>query len=95
MVGLIAMLSQGALAHTYLSSVYLNGAALAEGDCVRPHPATAYDSPIPLLTASVCSPYSTKHKYLFLISDIHVSSKWLMSLSGYDLWMVALCLQPR
>lgn len=50
-LGLIAMLAPGAFAHTYLSSVYLGGEALTEGDCVRPHPSTAFDSPIPLVTA--------------------------------------------
>lgn len=49
--GLIAMFAHGAFAHTYLSSVYLNGAALPEGDCMRPHPSTAFDSPIPLVTS--------------------------------------------
>lgn len=50
--GIIAMLAHGAFAHTYLSSVFLNGEALTEGDCVRPHPSTAFDSPIPLVTAA-------------------------------------------
>lgn len=45
------MFAHGAFAHTYLSSVVLNGAALNEGDCLRPHPSTAFDSPIPLVTS--------------------------------------------
>lgn len=49
--GLISMLAHGAFAHTYLSSVFLNGEKLSEGDCVRPHPSTAFDSPIPLVTS--------------------------------------------
>lgn len=48
--GLIAVLVQSAFAHTYLSSVYLNNEALADGDCVRPHPSTAFDSPIALVS---------------------------------------------
>jgi cellulase len=51
MIALVALFAHSALAHTYLSSIYLGGQALAEGDCVRPHPLTAYDSPIPLVTA--------------------------------------------
>lgn len=47
---LLALFAHGAFAHTYVSSVYLGGVALAEGDCVRPHPSTAFDSPIPLVT---------------------------------------------
>jgi len=47
---LLAFFTQGAFSHTYLSSVYLGGVALNEGDCVRPHPSTAFDSPIPLVT---------------------------------------------
>lgn len=50
-IGLVALLVQGVSAHTYLSSVVLGGQALAEGDCVRPHPSTAFDSPIPLVTS--------------------------------------------
>jgi len=50
-VVIFGLIANGALAHTYLSSVYLaDGTALSEGDCVRPHPSTAYDSPIPLVT---------------------------------------------
>jgi len=48
---LVAMFFNCAFAHTYLSSVFLNNQALGEGDCVRPHPSTAYDSPIPLVTS--------------------------------------------
>lgn len=44
--GLIALYLQSSLAHTYLSSVVLDGTALAEGDCVRSHPAVTYDNPI-------------------------------------------------
>jgi len=47
-LGLMSL--QGALAHTYLSSVVIDGVALVEGDCVRPHPPIYYDNPIPLLT---------------------------------------------
>lgn len=47
-LGLMSL--QGALAHTYLSSVVIDGVALAEGDCVRPHPLIYYDNPIPFLT---------------------------------------------
>lgn len=36
--------------HTYLSSVVLNGQALSEGDCVRPHPSSAKENPIPKVT---------------------------------------------
>jgi cellulase len=50
-LGLVALFFQSAVAHTYLSSIFLNNQALADGDCVRPHPATAYDSPIPLVTS--------------------------------------------
>lgn len=48
---LAALFMNVVFAHTYLSSVYLGNQALAEGDCVRPHPRTAYDSPIPLVTS--------------------------------------------
>jgi lytic cellulose monooxygenase (C1-hydroxylating) len=48
---LVALCFQNAYSHTYLSSVYLNNQLLNEGDCVRPHPSTAYDSPIPLVTS--------------------------------------------
>lgn len=50
-MALVALCFQNAYAHTYLSSIFLNNQALAEGDCVRPHPSTAYDSPIPLVTS--------------------------------------------
>jgi len=50
--GLVALFCfQSTYAHTYLSSVYLDDKLLEEGDCVRPHPSTAYDSPIPLVTS--------------------------------------------
>jgi cellulase len=49
-VGILFALFTQSTAHTYLSSVYLGGTALAAGDCVRPHPASAFDSPIPLVT---------------------------------------------
>jgi len=42
---------QSVFSHTYLSSVVINGEKLVEGDCVRPHPALAYDYPIPLVTS--------------------------------------------
>lgn len=48
---LIVLFASSSLAHTYLSSVYLNGEALNEGDCVRPHPASQKEYPIPLVTA--------------------------------------------
>lgn len=51
MAGLVALCFQSAYAHTYLSSVFLNDKLLEEGDCVRPHPSTAFDSPIPLVTS--------------------------------------------
>lgn len=50
---MLVLLAHSALAHTYLSSVYLNNAALGQGDCVRPHPSSAFDSPIPLVSAPV------------------------------------------
>jgi cellulase len=46
----MALLAQSVFAHTYLSAVYLDNKLLSEGDCVRPHPSTAFDSPIPLVT---------------------------------------------
>jgi len=33
-------------AHTYLSSLTIDGTAYKEGDCVRPHPGSQYDYPI-------------------------------------------------
>jgi len=51
LAALILLLVQGTFAHTYLSSLVLDGTALAEGDCVRSHPATAFDSPITLVTS--------------------------------------------
>lgn len=51
LTGLLALFMHSAFAHTYLSSVYLNNQLLSEGDCVRPHPSTAFDSPIPLVTS--------------------------------------------
>jgi cellulase len=51
LVALVALCFHNAYAHTYLSSIFLNDQALPEGDCVRPHPSTAYDSPIPLVTS--------------------------------------------
>jgi cellulase len=48
---LVALCFNSAYGHTYLSSIFLDSKALADGDCVRPHPATAYDSPIPLVTS--------------------------------------------
>jgi cellulase len=48
---LIVLFAHGSFAHTYLSSVYLNNMALSEGDCVRPHPASGKENPIPLVTA--------------------------------------------
>jgi len=49
-LGLAATCIPSAFAHTYLSSIYLGDQALAEGDCVRSHPSTAFDSPIPLVS---------------------------------------------
>lgn len=49
---LIALFVNSSFAHTYLSSVYLDGAALSEGDCVRPHPDQQKEYPIPLVTAA-------------------------------------------
>lgn len=51
MLGLVALCFQNAFAHTYLSSVFLNNQLLPEGDCVRPHPRTEWDFPIPLVTS--------------------------------------------
>jgi len=50
-IGLVALLAQSAFAHTYLSSLVLDGTALAEGDCVRPHPSSDPDSPITLVSS--------------------------------------------
>jgi cellulase len=50
--GLVALCFHTSYAHTYLSSVILDGEALAEGDCVRSHPLTAYDSPITFLNST-------------------------------------------
>lgn len=48
---IFGLIAKGVVAHTYLSSVYLaDGTSLVQGDCVRPHPSTAFDSPIPLVT---------------------------------------------
>jgi len=53
-------------AHTYLSSVVINGVDLNEFDCVRPHPAAGAgrENPIPLVTANdmTCGwlPYSSQ-----------------------------------
>ena len=49
---LVALCFQSAFAHTYLSAIFLNNQALDEGDCVRPHPRSAFDSPIPLVTSA-------------------------------------------
>ena len=51
-LGLIGILTHTVTSHTYLSSIYLNNAALPDGDCVRPHPATGFDSPISLVTSA-------------------------------------------
>lgn len=51
-LGLAAVLIQSAAAHTYVSSVVVGGTALAEGDCVRPHPVAGYDDPISLVSSS-------------------------------------------
>lgn len=51
-IGLVALLIHGASAHTYLSSVVIGGTALAEGDCVRPHPTAGYDDPITLVSST-------------------------------------------
>jgi len=51
-IGIVALLVQSAFAHTYLSAVVLGGTKLDQGDCVRPHPSTAFDSPIPLVTSA-------------------------------------------
>jgi cellulase len=50
--GLVALCFHTSYAHTYLSSVILGGEELAEGDCVRSHPLTAYDSPITFLNST-------------------------------------------
>jgi len=46
---LLALCSHTVFAHTYLSAVYLDNSLLGQGDCVRPHPSTAFDYPIPLV----------------------------------------------
>jgi len=51
-IGLVALFVQSALAHTYLSAVVLGGTKLAEGDCVRAHPAIEFDSPISSITSA-------------------------------------------
>lgn len=51
MLFVLAALCSSVFGHTYLSAVYLNNELLREGDCVRPHPSTAFDSPIPLVTS--------------------------------------------
>lgn len=50
--GLVALCFHTSYAHTYLSSVVLNGVELGEGDCVRSHPLSAYDSPITFLNST-------------------------------------------
>lgn len=49
---IIAMFGSSSLAHTYLSSVTLDGVKLNEGDCVRPQRAQAKENPIPLVTSA-------------------------------------------
>jgi len=39
------------LGHTYLSWISIDDTPQPEGDCVRPHPPTARENPIPLVTA--------------------------------------------
>jgi cellulase len=49
---LLALSLHTVFAHTYLSAVYLDNSLLDQGDCVRPHPNAAFDSPIPLVTSA-------------------------------------------
>lgn len=90
--------SHTALGHTYLSSIQIDGTNLAEGDCVRPHPAVAKENPIPLVTQAVCDQGrkgkenegagKRNMRKCTIISLAFIKQRVIFSYTGYDMWVV-------